>query len=111
MQEKLSDNDISIGKLRILVGMVQSPKTMKNVVYPVFRHLLRLPNEMRLTKWGKSKKQYRKRTETVEWSFADAKQLHEHRYCGFRGVDKVTMQCLLAAACQYMNKMALVRAA
>lgn len=32
MQEKLSDNDITIGKLRKLVGMVQSSETLKSAV-------------------------------------------------------------------------------
>ena len=32
MQEKLRDNDITIGKLRKLVGMVQSSETLKSAV-------------------------------------------------------------------------------
>jgi len=62
-------------------------------------------NVLRLTTWGK--KQYRRRAETVERSFADAKQHHGHRYCRFRGKEKVQIQCLLAAACQNMKKIAL----
>ena len=61
---------------------------------------------MRLTKWGK--KVYARRKETVERSFADAKQHHGHRYARFRGVLKVQMQCLLAATAQNMKKMALL---
>ncbi|WP_155940715.1 transposase, partial [Pseudoalteromonas piscicida] len=56
------------------------------------------------------KKLYRRRAETVERSFADAKQHHGHRYCRYRGLSKVTAQCLLAAACQNMKKMALMAA-
>jgi len=59
----------------------------------------------RLTPEGK--KIYRRRRETVERSFADAKQLHGHRYARMRGIEKVTEQCLLAAACQNMKKIAL----
>lgn len=61
-------------------------------------------NSNRLTSWGK--RLYRRRGETVERSFADAKQLHGHRYARFRGLSAVQGQCLLAAACQNMKKMA-----
>jgi transposase len=54
------------------------------------------------------KKLYARRKETVERSFADAKQLHGHRYARMRGLAKVKEQCLLAAACQNMKKIALV---
>lgn len=62
----------------------------------------------RLADWGK--KIYARRRETVERSFADAKQLHGHRYARFRGLHKVRAQCLLAAACQNMKKIARLRA-
>ena len=51
---------------------------------------------------------YGRRKETVERSFADGKQLHGHRYARFRGLLKVTAQCLLSAACQNMKKIALI---
>lgn len=51
---------------------------------------------------------YARRKETVERSFADAKQLHGHRYARMRGLKKVLEQCLLAAACQNMKKIALI---
>lgn len=54
----------------------------------------------------KGKRLYARRKETVERSFADAKQLHGHRYARYRGLAKVKGQCLLAAACQNMKKMA-----
>lgn len=54
------------------------------------------------------KKLYARRKETVERSFADAKQLHGHRYARMRGLVKVREQCLLAAACQNMKKIALI---
>jgi transposase len=56
------------------------------------------------------KKLYTRRKQTVERSFADAKQLHGHRYARLRGLDKVKEQCLLAAACQNMKKIAQVKA-
>jgi transposase len=62
----------------------------------------------RLTDLGK--RLYAPRKETVERSFADAKELHGHRYARFRGLANVQAQCLLSAACQNMKKMALVLA-
>lgn len=62
----------------------------------------------RLTPQGK--RSYARRKETVERSFADAKQLHGHRYARFRGLSRVQAQCLLAAACQNMKKIALLLA-
>lgn len=58
----------------------------------------------RLTDKGKAL--YKRRKETVERSFADAKELHGHRYARFRGLAKVRAQCLLAGACQNMKKIA-----
>ncbi|KGD52486.1 transposase DDE domain protein [Burkholderia pseudomallei] len=52
----------------------------------------------RLTEWGQ--RIYARRKQTVERSFADAKQLHGHRYARMRGLRKVAEQCLLAAAAQ-----------
>ena len=59
----------------------------------------------RLSAWGKLV--YRRRKETVERSFADAKQLHAHRYARFRGLKAMAEQCLLAAAAQNIKKIAL----
>lgn len=58
----------------------------------------------RLTPEGKAI--YKRRKETVERSFADAKELHGHRYARYRGLAKVRAQCLLAGACQNMKKIA-----
>ncbi len=51
---------------------------------------------------------YKRRKETVERSFADAKQLHGHRYARYRGLVKVSMQCLLCAAVQNLKKISLI---
>jgi len=51
---------------------------------------------------------YQRRKETVERSFADAKQLHGHRYARMRGLKNVREQCLLAATCQNIKKLALL---
>jgi hypothetical protein len=44
----------------------------------------------------------------VERSFADAKQLHGHRYARMRGLVRAAEQCLLAAAAQNNKKIALL---
>lgn len=75
----------------------------------VFEAAKEAANETRLSTWGK--KIYKRRKETVERSFADAKQHHGHRYARFRGLEKVQMQCLLAGAAQNIKKMALLLAA
>ena len=60
----------------------------------------------RKTKEGKAL--YKRRKETIERSFADAKQLHGHRYIRMRGLLRAQEQCLLSAACQNIKKMALM---
>ena len=49
---------------------------------------------------------HKRRRETVERSFADAKQLHGHRYARYRGIERAREQCLMAAICQNIKKMA-----
>lgn len=80
--------------------------TRKTVVRHLWQDSRDRIDAHRLTPWGKAV--YTRRKETVERSFADAKQLHGHRYARMRGIRKVKEQCLLAAACQNMKKIALV---
>ena len=61
-------------------------------------------------KTEKGKQIYKHRKETIERSFADAKELHGLRYCRMRGLEKVSEQCLLTAACQNMKKIATILA-
>ena len=83
-----------------------------NAVKVVTRHVWERAKERvelrRLSEWGK--RIYARRKETVERSFADAKQLHGHRYARMRGLRKVAEQCLLAAAAQNIKKIALLLA-
>lgn len=83
-----------------------------NAVKVVVRHVWEWAKERvdarRLTEEGK--RLYARRKETVERSFADAKQLHGHRYARMRGLRKVAEQCLLAAAAQNIKKIALLLA-
>ncbi|MGM3189966.1 IS1182 family transposase [Dickeya dadantii subsp. dieffenbachiae] len=84
----------------------KNSKMQKTVTRHVWEDAKEKANALRLTKWGK--KVYSRRKETVERSFADAKQHHGHRYARFCGLMKVQMQCLLAATAQNMKKMALL---
>ena len=59
----------------------------------------------------RGKRIYKRRKETVERSFADAKQLHGHRYARMRGLAGVQEQSLLAAVAQNIKKMALLLSA
>ncbi|KGD35989.1 transposase DDE domain protein [Burkholderia pseudomallei] len=61
--------------------------------------------------WERAKERVdARRKQTVERSFADAKQLHGHRYARMRGLRKVAEQCLLAAAAQNIKKIAMLLA-
>jgi transposase len=89
--------------------LLASCTTSANATKIVTRHVWQDAKERidfnRLTPWGK--RVYKRRKETVERSFADAKQLHGHRYARFRGLKRMAEQCLLAAAAQNIKKIAL----
>ncbi|ESR25395.1 Mobile element protein [Lutibaculum baratangense AMV1] len=89
--------------------LLASCTTSANATRLITRHVWQDARERndtnRLTTWGKAI--YRRRKETVERSFADAKQLHGHRYARFRSLTRVRVQCLLAAAAQNIKKIAL----
>ncbi|WP_249417748.1 IS1182 family transposase [Pusillimonas minor] len=86
----------------------QSANRVKVIVRHVWEDAKARVDARRLTPAGK--KIYARRKETVERSFADAKQLHGHRYARLRGLKKVMEQCLLAATAQNMKKIALLLA-
>lgn len=78
-------------------------KTITRHVWEDGREQLR---DNRLSAWGKEL--YPRRKETIERSFADAKELHGMRYARMRGLPRVREQCLLTAAAQNLKKLALV---
>lgn len=82
----------------------QSENMKKVVTRHVWQASKERVNEHRLSTTGKQL--YARRKETVERSFADAKQLHGYRYARFRGLNKMKAQALMVAACQNMKKMA-----
>ncbi|MBH0328589.1 transposase, partial [Brevibacillus brevis] len=59
----------------------------------------------RLSKSGKYL--YRLRYQTIERSFADAKELHGLRYCRLRGRENVQEQVLMTATVQNIKRIAL----
>lgn len=93
----------------LLDQCTRSRNRQKVVVRHVWEEDREQINQNRLTDWGQ--KIYQRRQETVERSFADAKELHGHRYARYRGLSRVRGQCLLAAACQNMKKIARLLAA
>jgi Transposase DDE domain. len=88
----------------LLSQCTQSKNSQKVLTRHIWEADKEKANNIRLTQWGK--KVYARRKETIERSFADAKQHHGHRYARFRGLSRVQMQCLLAATAQNIKKMA-----
>ena len=83
----------------------QNAKFQKTVTHHVWQDSKDRVNQNRLTDIGK--KLYKRRKETVERSFADAKELHGYRYARYRGLNKVKGQCLMAATAQNIKKIAM----
>jgi len=83
-------------------------KYQKTVTRHVWEDSKERVNQNRLSLVGKQV--YKRRKETVERSFADAKELHGYRYAKYRGLEKVQGQCLLTATAQNMKKIALLAA-
>lgn len=89
--------------------MLEKCTRSRNQRKVVTRHVWEDSKErVRLNRLSKSgKKLYRKRKETIERSFADAKELHGFRYCRLRGIRNATEQALMTATVQNMKKIAL----
>lgn len=81
---------------------------VKTITRHVWQDSKERTTEKRLSDYGKAI--YKRRKETVERSFADAKELNGYRYARFRGRNKVQAQALLTAAAQNMKKIALMAA-
>lgn len=89
----------------LLASCTTNAKAQRTVTRHVWAEARERVDSHRLTPWGKAI--YKRRKETVERSFADAKQLFGHRYARFRGLIGVTSQCLLAATAQNIKKIAM----
>lgn len=92
----------------LLASCTTNAKAQRTITRHVWQDARERADAYRLTYWGKMI--YRRRKETVERSFADAKQLFGHRYARFRGLTRVRCQCLMAAAAQNIKKIALALA-
>jgi len=90
----------------LLASCTTNPMGKKTVTRHIWADARERTDAHRLTEWGKCL--YERRKETVERSFADAKQLFGHRYARYRGLTGVTWQCLLAATAQNIKKIATV---
>ena len=88
----------------LLASCTSNAKAERLITRHVWQDARERCDAHRLTAWGKTI--YKRRKETVERSFADAKQLFGHRYARFRTLTRVRCQCLLAAAAQNIKKIA-----
>lgn len=86
----------------------KNAKHQKTVTRHVWEDSKNRTSQNRLSQEGKQI--YKRRKETVERSFADAKQLHGYRYAQYRGLNKVQAQCLMTATAQNIKKIALMAA-
>lgn len=84
----------------------QSATHVKTITRHVWERSKERIAQHRLTERGRAL--YQRRKETVERSFADAKELHGHRYAKMRGLRNVQEQSLLCAVCQNLKKIALI---
>ncbi len=89
----------------LLASYTTNAKAQKTVTRHVWADARERVDANRLTQWGKAL--YKRRKETVERSFADAKQLFGHRYARFRSLTKVQTQAILAATAQNIKKIAM----
>lgn len=89
----------------LLASCTSNTQARKTVTRHVWADARERTDAHRLTDWGK--RLYARRKETVERSFADAKQLFGHRYARFRSLAKVQTQALLAASAQNIKKIAM----
>lgn len=93
---------------------INCPKRMectqsKNYTKVVTRHIWEpyreIAEHLRYTKQGKDL--YKKRSETIERVFADAKEKHGMRYTHYRGLRKVQNYLTLLFACMNLKKIAM----
>lgn len=99
-REYVSNSDIC-SKCPRLKECTRSKNCQKVITRHLWEDAREWAREIRLSKPGKAI--YKLRKETIERSFADAKELHGLRYCRMRGNAKVSEQVLLTAACQNMK--------
>lgn len=75
----------------------------KTVMRHIWESYYEEAEHIRHTDWGKAL--YRKRSETIERVFADAKDKHNMRYTHLRGNRKLRMAALLTFSCMNLKKL------
>lgn len=88
----------------LLPSCTQSKNHQKIIMRHIWEKYKEQVNENRLSERGKKIK--KRRSETVERSFADSKELHSYRYARFRGRKRVEEQSLMTAIVQNLKKIA-----
>lgn len=78
-------------------------KIVERHVWEHYAEQIKLNRDSELGQYMKTR-----RSETIERSFADAKQLHGYRYAKFRGLEKVETQALMTAIAQNIKKMVML---
>ncbi len=101
--EYVSDPEVCC-KCHMLSECTESQNHIRVITRHVWQRYREQIRENILTPMGKYLRQ--KRRETVERSFADAKELHGLRYARYRGLANVTEQCLMTAIAMNIKKMA-----
>ena len=101
--EYVSDSQVC-SQCQMLSECTESQNKVRVITRHVWQRYREQIRENILTPLGKYLRQ--KRRETVERSFADAKELHGLRYARYRGLKNVTEQCLMTAIAMNIKKMA-----
>lgn len=88
-----------------LSNCTDSKNNQKKVIRHVWQDYLDEVEQIRHTDGMKGL--YKKRSQTIERVFADAKELHQMRYTRYRGLNRVKMEITLKFACMNLKKLAL----
>lgn len=88
----------------MLMQCTQSKNYTKIVTRHIWESYLEIAEDIRHTPRGKEL--YKKRSETIERVFADAKEKHGMRYTQYRGLRKVQNYLTLLFACMNLKKLA-----
>ena len=83
----------------------QSKNHTKVVTHHIWQEYVDIVEDIRHTDWGRE--MYRKRSETIERVFADAKERHGMRFTRYRGLRKVQHYLTLLFACMNLKKLAI----
>ena len=86
-----------------LSSCTKSKANRKTIERHIWEEYQEIVKSYRESEFGRHIK--RRRSETIERSFADAKELHSYRYARFRGLQRVETQCLMTAIVQNIKKM------